>query len=144
MRIRFIKAQDTWSLRHRVLRPHQTIEDCDYPNDRNPESFHLGVFIGEHLIGIGSFYAEKNDALKGWKQYRLRGMATHPDFRAQGAGAKLIRFAIEHLHAQRADLLWCNARENAKGFYEKLGFVIHGEPFQIAGIGEHFVMYRRI
>ena len=71
-------------------------------------------------------------------------MAIHPDFRAQGAGAKLIRFAIEHLHAQRADLLWCNARENAKGFYEKLGFVIHGEPFQIAGIGEHFVMYRRI
>ena len=93
MRIRFIKAQDTWSLRHRVLRPHQTIEDCDYPNDRNPESFHLGVFIGEHLIGIGSFYAEKNDALKGWKQYRLRGMAIHPDFRAQGAGAVSVHDA---------------------------------------------------
>ena len=144
MRIVFIKAQDTWSLRHRVLRPHQTIEDCDYPNDRNPESFHLGVFIGEHLIGIGSFYAEKNDALKGWKQYRLRGMATHPEFRGQGAGAKLIRFAVEHLRAQKADLLWCNARENAKGFYEKLGFGTHGEPFHIEGIGEHFVMYRRV
>ena len=144
MRIRFIKAQDTWGLRHRVLRPHQTIEDCDYPNDRNPESFHLGVFIGEHLIGIGSFYAEKNDALKGWKQYRLRGMATHPEFRGQGAGAKLIRFAIEHLRAQRADLLWCNARENAKGFYEKLGFGTYGESFSIEGIGEHFVMFHRI
>jgi len=127
-----------------VLRPHQTIEDCDYPNDRNPESFHLGVFIGEHLIGIGSFYAERNDALKGWKQYRLRGMATHPEFQGQGAGAKLIRFALEHLRAQRADLLWCNARENAKVFYEKLGFGIQGEPFTIEGIGEHFVMYHRI
>lgn len=144
MRIRFIKAQDTWSLRHRVLRPHQTIEDCDYPNDRNPESFHLGVFLGEHLIGIGSFYAEKNDALKGWKQYRLRGMATHPGFRGQGAGSKLIRFALEHLRSQRADLLWCNARENAKVFYGKLGFGTQGEPFNIEGIGEHFVMYTRI
>lgn len=144
MRIRFLKAQDTWPLRHRVLRPHQTLEDCDYPNDRNPESFHLGVFIGEHLIGIGSFYGEKNDALKGWKQYRLRGMATHPEFRGQGAGAKLIRFAIEHLRAQRGDLLWCNARENAKVFYEKLGFSTHGEPFSIEGIGEHFVMQRRL
>ena len=144
MRIKFIKAADTWSLRHRVLRPHQTIEDCDYPNDRNVDSFHLGVFIGEHLIGIGSFYAEKNDSLKGWKQYRLRGMATDPGFRGQGAGGKLIRFAIEHLRAQRADLLWCNAREYAKGFYDKLGFAVHGAPFTIEGIGEHFVMQRRI
>lgn len=144
MRIKFIKAQDTWPLRHRVLRPHQAIEDCDYPNDRNPESFHLGVFIGEHLIGIGSFYAEKHEALKGWKQYRLRGMATHPEFQGQGAGGKLLRFAFEHLHAQKADLLWCNARENALRFYQDLGFTVLGEPFTIAGIGEHYVMQRRV
>jgi ribosomal protein S18 acetylase RimI-like enzyme len=144
MRIKFIKAPDTWPLRHRVLRPHQTIEDCDYPNDRNPESFHLGVFIGEHLIGVGSFYAEKNDALRGWKQYRLRGMAMHPEFRGQGAGAKLMRFALEHLRAQRADLLWCNARESAKGFYTKLGFAIQGDAFSVEGLGEHFVMHHRL
>ncbi|MBK9761566.1 MAG: GNAT family N-acetyltransferase [Flavobacteriales bacterium] len=144
MRIKFIKASDTWSLRHRVLRPHQTIEDCDYPNDRNPDSFHLGVFIGEHLICIGSFFGEKNESLKGWKQYRLRGMATHPDFRGQGAGRKLIRFAIEHLQAQKADLLWCYARANAKRFYEALGFVVLGAPFDMEGIGEHFVMQRRV
>ena len=144
MRIRFIKAQDTWSLRHRVLRPHQTIEDCDYPNDRNPESFHLGVFLGELLIGVGSFYPEKNDALKGWKQYRLRGMATHPEFRRQGAGGKLIRFALEHLRAQRADLLWCNARDSAKDFYTELGFAIHGTSFNVEGFGEHSVMHRRL
>ena len=144
MRIRFIKAQDTWGLRHRVLRPHQAIEDCDYPNDRNPESFHLGVFLGEHLIGIGSFYAEKNDSLKGWKQYRLRGMATDPGLRGQGAGGKLIRFAIEHLRAQRADLLWCNVRDDATSFYKKLGFAPHGEPFLIEGIGMHEVLYLRL
>lgn len=144
MRIKFIKATDTWALRHRVLRPHQAIEDCDYPNDRNPESFHLGVFIGGHLIGIGSFYAERHDAVKGWKQYRLRGMATHPDFRGQGAGGRLIRFAMDHIHAQRADVLWCNARENARPFYEKLGFVVQGEPFVIEGIGTHHVMAQRV
>ena len=144
MRIRFIKAQDAWPLRHRVLRPHQAIEDCDYPNDRNPASFHLGAFIGEQLIGIGSFYAEKNDALKGWKQYRLRGMAIAPELRGQGAGAKLMRFAMEHLRAQRADLLWCNARENAMAFYMKLGFATFGEPFNVEGMGVHVVMHHRI
>jgi len=144
MRIKFIKAADTWSLRHRVLRPHQTMEDCDYPNDRNPDSFHLGVFIGEHLIGIGSFYGEKHPDLKGWKQYRLRGMATHPDFRGQGAGSRLLRFAFEHLRAQRCDLLWCYARSVAKDFYAGLEFTTHGEPFDMEGIGEHYVMQRRI
>jgi ribosomal protein S18 acetylase RimI-like enzyme len=144
MRIKFIKAPDTWALRHRVLRPHQTLEDCDYPNDRNPDSFHLGVFIGEHLVCIGSFYAEKNMDLKGWKQYRLRGMATHPDFQNQGAGTKLLTFALDHLKAQRADLLWCNARSNAKAFYERANFTVVGVPFTIEGVGEHYVMQRRI
>lgn len=144
MHIRFIKASDTHSLRHRVLRPHQTIEDCDYPNDRNLESFHLGAFLGGHLIGIGSFYPERNDALKGWKQYRLRGMATHPEFHGQGVGRQLLEFAFDHLHAKKCDLLWCNARVNAKGFYERMGFAVHGEPFTLEGIGEHYVMVRRI
>lgn len=144
MRIQFIKAKDTWPIRHRVLRPHQTLEDCDYPNDRNPESFHLGVFEEDQLVGVGSFYAEKHEALKGWKQYRLRGMATLPEVRGAGHGAALVRFAMEHLRAQRADLLWFNARSNALGFYAKLGFTVFGDAFHIDGIGEHFLMQQRL
>jgi len=143
MRIRFIKAKDTWPLRQLVLRPGQPIEECDFPNDRNPDSFHLGVERGS-IIAIGSFYGERHDALKGWKQYRLRGMAVHPDFRGKGAGAMLMRFGISHLKDQRADLLWCNARENATSFYKKLGFAPHGEPFLIEGIGMHEVLYLRL
>lgn len=143
MRIRFIKASDTHALRHRVLRPHQPIEEVDFPNDRNPDSFHLGAFIGEHLIGVASFYRERSEQLLGWKQYRLRGMATHPDFQGQGVGRRLVRFALEHLRAQRADLLWCNARVGAAPFYQKLGFHTHGEAFDIAGVGPHYLMHVR-
>src|SRR6218665_585884 len=85
MRIRFIKAADTHALRHRVLHPDQPMEEVDFPNDRNPDSFHLGVSIGNHLVCVASFYNERNAQLLGWKQYRLRGMATHPDMRGQGA-----------------------------------------------------------
>jgi len=144
MRIRFIKASETHELRHRVLRPHQTIEDCDYPHDNDPDTFHLGVFLDEQLIGIGTFMKEKNDALLGWKQYRLRGMATQADFRGQGVGRKLMDFAIDHLRSQNSDLLWCNAREVARGFYTRLGFEVVGPPFRIEGIGEHFVMARKL
>ncbi len=144
MRVRFIKAQDTHALRLKVLRPGGILEDVDFANDRLAGGFHLGVQIGEHRIAVGSFYPEAHPALTGWKQFRLRGMATHPDFQGQGAGAKLIAFALEHLKAQHADVLWCNARVKAKSFYDRAGFVVHGELFDIPGIGGHYVMYRRL
>ncbi len=143
MRIRFIKAGTTHPLRHKVLRPHQPVEEVDFPNDRNPDSFHLGAYIGEHLIGVASFYPERTDKVKGWKQYRLRGMASRPDFRGQGVGRRLLAFALDHLRAQHADVLWCNAWVAAKVFYERQGFVTVGEPFDLGDIGPHYLMYRR-
>jgi GNAT superfamily N-acetyltransferase len=144
MRVRFIKASDTHALRLLVLRPGGTLDDVDFANDRLAGGFHLGVHIGEHRIAVASFYPEAHKELMGWKQYRLRGMATHPDLMGQGAGTRLMRFAMEHLKAQHADLLWCNAREKAEGFYEGVGLVVHGERFDIPGIGGHYVMYRRL
>ncbi|MEO8066066.1 MAG: GNAT family N-acetyltransferase [Flavobacteriales bacterium] len=142
MRIAFIKANECWPLRHQVLRPHQTLEDCDYPNDRNPDSFHLGAYVGSRIVGIGSFYREKQETLVGHMQWRLRGMAIHPEFRGVGAGAQLLRFGLDELKAKRADVLWCQAREGAAGFYTKLGFAFKGDAFMLEGIGVHFIMYK--
>lgn len=144
MRIRFIKAVDTHALRHRVLRPHQPMDEVDFPNDRNPDSFHLGAYIGGHLIGVASFYPEKHEAVKGWKQFRLRGMASHPDMQGQGVGRLLLEFAVEHLRGQHVDVLWCNARAKAKVFYERRGFKSIGEAFDIGDIGPHYLMYKSL
>lgn len=144
MRVQFIKAADTYPLRLKVLRPGGIEEDVHFANDRLEGAFHLGVSIGGHRICVGSFYPEAHPELSGWKQFRLRGMATHPDFQGQGAGGRSLRFAAEHLKAQHADLLWCNARIKAVPFYQRAGLVIHGEAFEIAGIGTHYVMYRRL
>lgn len=143
MRIHFIKAQDTYPLRLLVLRPGGVEEDVHFANDRLDGAFHLGVQIGAHRIAVGSFYPEAHPTLTGWKQFRLRGMATHPDFQGQGAGGRLLRFALEHLKAQHADVLWCNARIKAVPFYEREGLAVRNGPFEIAGIGRHYVMSRR-
>ncbi len=144
MRVQFIKVADTYPLRLKVLRPGGIEDDVHFANDRLEGAFHLGVYIGAHLIGVGSFYPEAHPALTGWKQYRLRGMASHPDFQGQGAGGRLLRFAMDHLLAQHADVLWCNAREKAVAFYEREGFLREGLLFDIPGIGGHYVMYRRL
>lgn len=144
MRILFIKAADTYPLRLQVLRPGGLEEDVHFANDRLVGAFHLGVHIGEHRICVGSFYPEAHPELTGWKQYRLRGMATHPDFQGQGAGAKLMAFAADQLKARHADLVWCNARIKAVSFYERAGLVITGPAFEIPGIGTHYVMSRKL
>jgi hypothetical protein len=144
MRVQFIKAADTYPLRLKVLRPGGIEDDVHFANDRLEGAFHLGIQLGGHRVCVGSFYPEGHPTLTGWKQYRLRGMATHPDFQGQGTGGRLLRFALEHLKAQHADLLWCNARIKAVPFYEREGLRISGDAFEIPGIGTHYVMFRRL
>lgn len=143
MRIRFINASETHALRHAVLRPRQQLDEMEWPQDRAEDSFHLGLSIGSHLIAVVSFIRERNELLRGWKQFRLRGMATHPEFQGQGAGGKLLHFGIDHLHTLKADLVWCNAREGATAFYGQEGFQREGVPFEIEGLGVHQLMFLR-
>ncbi|MBK9059287.1 MAG: GNAT family N-acetyltransferase [Flavobacteriales bacterium] len=144
MRIRFIKPAETHALRHTVLRPGQQLEEMAWSQDQAEDSFHLGLSIGGHLISVVTFIRERNELLRGWKQYRLRGMATHPEFQGQGAGTKLLHFGIDHLRTLKADLVWCNARESAKAFYGKEGFLPEGAQFDIEGIGVHQLMLLRL
>ncbi|HMC96685.1 MAG TPA: GNAT family N-acetyltransferase [Flavobacteriales bacterium] len=144
MHVRTIQAADTYALRLLVLRPGGTLKDADYANDSASATFHLGAESDGRIISVGSFYAEERAELPGSKQYRLRGMATHPDFRGQGFGAALMRSAFDHLRSLQADRLWCNARLRAVPFYERLGLITEGPEFDIPGIGGHFLMHRAI
>lgn len=144
MRVQFIRTADTYPLRLKVLRPGGVLEDTHFANDRLEGSFHLGVFKDDRCISIGSFYPEPHKELLGWKQYRLRGMATDPEYQGKGAGKKLMLFALDHLKAQKADRLWCNARLIALPFYERFGFEVKGDEFDIPGIGPHFLMHRKV
>ncbi|MGB6047911.1 MAG: GNAT family N-acetyltransferase [Flavobacteriales bacterium] len=144
MRIRFIPSNETHELRQRVLRPAQTIAEMEWTFDRAEGSFHLGTEKDDELIAIASFLREPCEQLPGKLQYRLRGMAITAEHQGQGVGAALLRSGLEHLHQLKADLVWCNAREGALGFYGKKGFIALGSAFIIEGIGLHHLMYRTL
>ncbi len=140
--VRTIKPEMTYSLRHQILRPHQTLEDCQYETDHETGTFHIGAFYQEKLISIASFYIENNPDFSSDKQYRLRAMATLDDFRKLGAGRAIVSFAEGLINEQGADLLWCNGRTNVQEYYHKLGFKAHGEVFDYPPIGPHIVMFK--
>ena len=53
--------------------------------------------------------------------YRLRGMATHPNYRRQGLARSMMLQAMADIQNLGCDLLWCRARLITIDFYESLG-----------------------
>ena len=54
----------------------------------------------------------------------------------------VLQGAIDHLKQKTdVEILWCNARITAFGFYEKMDFKILGEVFDILKLGPHKTGY---
>ena len=141
--IKEILAVATYPIRHIVLRPNQDISTCAFPGDEAASTFHLGAFKDGELIGIASYYRESSPVFEKESQYRLRGMATLPDYRGMNVGKQLIIAAEAIMKERQVDLWWCNARLVAVGFYEKLGLSVYGDIFEIEPIGPHKIMFRQ-
>ena len=137
--IKEISVEEARPIRQQVLRPHQAVSELIYPGDDANNSFHLGAMRSDEVLAILSMYCspKPEDTADAW---RIRGMASVPEIRGTGFGRKLVEVARDKSWNSMRAPIWCNARESAFGFYEKLGFVIEGEIFDIEGIGPHAVM----
>ncbi len=140
--IKLITAPETYALRLQELRKNMTLSE-KIPGDFDESTVHLGLFEDDQLACIATFMPASSDLFKE-KQYRLRGMATDEAHQKKGYGKAVLLKAEELLKERGIDLIWCNARVVALGFYMKLGYEIIGEEFDIPQIGGHFVMFKRI
>lgn len=141
--IDYISTEEALDLRNRVLRNNAGLDKCVFPTDELDGNFHLGRFVDHKIVSIATFYPE-DDEQHGSGGFRLRGMATDPEFSGKGYGSDLINFAINELRSANASYIWCHARSSAIGFYEKLGFEVVSEEFEVKGIGPHFKMIKNI
>ena len=144
MTVHIVKATDIRTLRNLVLRPNLPIETTFYDLDDHHKTFHLASKVDDLIISIGTFYPENDLDIQTANGYRLRGMATHPKYRRNGAAAKLMRKAFQILEEKNCDTIWCNARLIAIDFYKSLGFKEIGPKFNISEIGPHYKMYKRL
>jgi GNAT superfamily N-acetyltransferase len=131
--VRAVPLAQTRELRRDVLRPHETLEQIA---EHEPDSaFAVGAFDDEELISVG-FVAPDGEA----GAWRVRGMATTPHARGKGAGTLVLDALLRHATTHGARRIWCNARTPARSFYERAGLRVVSEPFEVSGIGPHFVM----
>jgi GNAT superfamily N-acetyltransferase len=128
------------ALRHAVLRPGLPAESAVFDGDEAPATRHYGAFADGGVVGCLSFM--RND--RGGPAHQLRGMATADAARGMGIGRALLEFADEALVAATGVRgLWCNARVESIGFYERVGWDVVSEVFDVPGVGPHRVMVRR-
>ncbi|MFZ3580368.1 GNAT family N-acetyltransferase [Virgibacillus sp. DJP39] len=144
LELKEVEPEMTYPLRHKILRPHQSFEECIYDTDYKPGAFHIGAFYQKKLISVASFCAEKCPDFSTDKQFRLRAMATLTEFRNMGAGRFVVSYAEDVLKDQDVKFLWCKGRTNVQVYYEKIGFTQYGEVFEYPSIGPHVVMYKSL
>ena len=143
--VKTITTKETYPLRLEVLWQHKnSLDECKLDIDDLTTTFHVGAYKNGEIVAIGTFLQQQNEKFEATNQYRLRAMASSPKVRGENFGKLLIEFAIEELKNRKVDLLWCDARKVALGFYEKMGFKIKGDFYEIPIIGKHKLMYKRI
>lgn len=143
-------AEETAALRRAVLRPHFGIKQMTLAGDRNPETAYLavralagnGAVLGcVRLEPVACPWSETIDTAPAAAPgaWQLRAMATDPCARGSGLGRLLVEAAARHVTERGGDLIWCNARVGAEGFYSRLGFRTVTGPFGVAEIPEEHV-----
>jgi GNAT superfamily N-acetyltransferase len=142
MEVREIPAEATYELRSRILRPGQPLDANRYPMDK--VGVHFGLFLparaSDRLISTVTAHPEENPRFPGQGHWRIRGMATDLGFQGQGYGLKVLLALLAWGREKRIPLFWCNARAKAIPFYERQGFRVESELFELPGIGPHKVM----
>jgi predicted GNAT family N-acyltransferase len=142
MTIKELPTADIKKLRFEVLWSHKASADvCIIEPDELETTFHLGAVLDKEVVGTSTFLIDINDKFDTKNQYRLRAMATSPSVRGQQVGRQIIEKSIEKLKKMDIDLLWCDARLESTGFYDKLGFKMKGDIYNVPDIGPHKLMY---
>lgn len=142
--IKKISSTETFLVRHPVLRKGKSLESCHFEGDDLETTQHFGLYLNQKLVGIISLFKKNNPAFLEIIQYQIRGMAVLENQQKTGFGKALILHSEEYCKNQSVDLIWFNARIEASGFYEKMGYEKIGIPFEIPDVGQHIVMFKKI
>ena len=121
-----LTPEETHPLRLAVLRFDTPTKEVVFPEDTWSGAFHLGVRLGDQLVGTSSWVPRDHDGRPG---VQLRGMATARHLQGSGLGGLLLHAGCERATETGAQLVWARARDAALAFYLRHGFEVEGDGF---------------
>jgi GNAT superfamily N-acetyltransferase len=136
--IRRASTDEILDLRWRILRAGLPPGTANFDGDDEPTTHHFVAVQDCKVVGCVTILRRPWQDGPAWQ---LRGMAVEPLLQRRGVGAMLLEVVESTLRREPHSLrLWCNARAPATGFYEKHGWGIVGEAFEIPTAGPHYKM----
>ena len=142
--IKEISAFESIIVRHPVLRFGKPIESCRFEGDDLPTTSHFGLFYENEISAVVSVFEAKNNLFLEVNQFQIRGMAVLEQHQKKGFGEALLKYCENQIRNKMGEIIWFNARETAIGFYEKSGYQKSSDGFEIANIGIHYVLYKKL
>jgi predicted GNAT family N-acyltransferase len=142
-----LEAVDTEAvrpLRRDVLRPGQSAEQLEYDGDEAPDTLHAAVVQGGQIVGVVSVMRDGHPRAPLPGDWRIRGMASSPSRRGEGIGTALLDRCLAHVREHSGRRIWCHARVHARTLYERAGFTVEGEQYEIPTIGAHYLMASKL
>jgi predicted GNAT family N-acyltransferase len=144
--VREAQPDEVVDLRHAVLRAGFPREAAIYAIDAQAGTHHFAAVTRDgRVVGCVTLVPRGHHDDFG-DSVQLRGMAVEERLRGAGVGRRLLAKVDEHVRQlpPPTPLLWCNARVAAIPFYERCGWTIISEVFEVPGIGPHVKMTRRV
>jgi len=135
---RRVTVEEILPLRHRILRAGLPFETASFDGDHDANARHYAVISDARPVCCLSLVPSEWEGRPAWQ---LRGMATDGQQQGRGLGRRLLELAVaESRRDEPHRIFWCNARTSAIGFYEKLGWRVMSEPFDVLTAGPHVRM----
>jgi len=92
----------------------------------------LALDVHDRAIGTGRLLPDGH----------IGRMAVLHEWRGRGVGGTILEFLVDCARRQGHAVLHLNAQTHAIGFYERHGFITHGEEFQDAGIPHRHMTHK--
>lgn len=133
-----VEVETILPLRQKILRAGMPGLSARFEGDDDAGTVHIAASIEGAIVGCVTFLRSAHEGLPAWQ---MRGMAIDAPFQGAGLGRLLLAGAEKILEKPDSPRLWwCNAREEAAGFYEKLGWKKVSERFEVPVVGIHYRM----
>jgi predicted GNAT family N-acyltransferase len=130
-----VEAAATYPLRVQELRQGRSPE---IEEDDAPYTLHLAARLdGGQIVAVIRFHPRDCPWRDTEGSWQLRGMATDPRVRGRGVGRALVADGLVRVSAIGAQLVWCDARRAAVGFYERIGFTTVTDEYDLRPVGPH-------
>jgi N-acetylglutamate synthase-like GNAT family acetyltransferase len=130
---------DYYELRWRILRaPWGQVRGAE-KDEFEDLSHHVCVKTdSDEIIGAGRLHTVQPGIAQ------IRYMAIDEDFRQTGIGRKIYQYLEDIARKSNIKKIFVDARINAVGFYEQMGFIITGDGHTLFDDIQHKIMEKKI